>query len=94
MKKVALGLSLILILILSCTPTYIVTFSGSTGGTVSDLGGEFDEGATVTVSAQSETGYEFQGWSDGSSQNPRTIVVSENLNLTALFQKKTNNNSF
>ena len=76
------------LLLFSCTQTYIVTFSGSTGGTVSDIGGEYDEGTTVSVSAQPETGYEFTGWSDGSSQNPRTISVSQNLNLTALFGKQ------
>ena len=88
MKKVALGLSLILVFILSCKPTYIVTFSGSTGGTVSDIGGEFDEGTVISVTAQPGTGYEFTGWSDGSNQNPRTITVSENLNITALFSKQ------
>jgi hypothetical protein len=87
MKKLIYSISLLLLLS-SCTPTYIVTFSGSTGGSVSEIGGEYDEGATVSVSAQPETGYEFIGWSDGSSQNPRTISVSENLNLTALFGKQ------
>ena len=76
------------LLLFSCTQTYIVTFSGSEGGSVSEIGGEFDEGTTVSVTATPTTGYEFQGWSDGSMQNPRTITVSESLNLTALFTKK------
>ena len=83
-----LVLSLLFLLLASCTPTYIVTFSGSTGGSVSNIGGEYDEGTTVSVSAQPETGYEFVGWSDESSQNPRTITVSQNLNLTALFSRQ------
>ena len=88
MRSKLLVLSSLFLLLASCTPTYIVTFSGSTGGSVSNMGGEYDEGTTVSVSAQPETGYEFIGWSDGSSQNPRTISVSENLNLTALFGKQ------
>ena len=88
MRSKLLVLSSLFLLLASCTPTYIVTFSGSTGGSVSNMGGEYDEGTTVSVSAQPETGYEFVGWSDGSSQNPRTISVSENLNLTALFGKQ------
>lgn len=81
-------LSSLLLLLASCTQTYVVTFNGGTGGTVSDMGGEYDEGTTISVSAQPQTGYEFQGWSDGSMQNPRTITVSESLNLTALFTKQ------
>ena len=88
MRSKFLVLSSLFLLLASCTPTYIVTFSGSTGGSVSNMGGEYDEGTTVSVSAQPETGYEFIGWSDGSSQNPRTISVSQNLNLTALFSKQ------
>jgi len=88
MRSKLLVLSSLFLLLASCTPTYIVTFSGSTGGSVSNMGGEYDEGTTVSVSAQPETGYEFIGWSDGSSQNPRTISVSQNLNLTALFSKQ------
>lgn len=76
------------LLLFSCTQTYIVTFSGSEGGSVSEIGGEYDEGTTVSVTATPTTGYEFQGWSDGSMQNPRTITVSESINLTALFSKQ------
>jgi surface protein len=88
MRSKLIVLSSLLLLLTSCTQTYVVTFNGSTGGTVSDMGGEYDEGTTISVSAQPQTGYEFQGWSDGSTQNPRTITVSESLNLTALFAKQ------
>jgi ribosomal protein S9 len=87
MKKLIYSISLLLLLA-SCTPTYIVTFNGSIGGSVSEVGGEYDEGTIISVDAQPDNGYEFQGWSDGSIQNPRTITVSQNLNLTALFSKQ------
>jgi len=88
MRSKLLVLISLFLLLVSCTPTYIVTFSGSIGGSVSNPGGEYDEGTIVSVSAQPDTGYEFTRWSDGSTQNPRTISISENLNLTALFSKQ------
>ena len=88
MNRLLPFLSLLIVLLVSCTQTYIVTFQGGVGGSVSIPGGEYDEGTTVSVSAQPETGYEFQSWSDGSSQNPRTITVTESLNLTAFFNKQ------
>lgn len=88
MRTKFLLLSAVILLFTSCAQTYIVTFSGSAGGTVSDVGGEFDEGTVISVTAQPDTGYEFQGWSDGSNQNPRTITVTESLNLIAQFSKQ------
>ena len=86
MKRLLCLLSFLILA--SCTPTYIVTFSAGNGGSVSTVGGEFDEGTVVTVSANPAAEYEFVSWSDGSTQNPRTITVSETLNLTATFVKK------
>lgn len=41
---------------------------------------------TVTVSATTdEEHYHFVGWSDGSTQNPYTLVLNGNTTLTALF---------
>ena len=86
MKRLLCLLSLLILV--SCTPTYILTFTAGNGGSVSTVGGEFDEGTVVTVSATPAAEYEFVSWSDGSTQNPRTITVSETLNLTATFVKK------
>ena len=76
------------LLLFSCTPTYIVTFSAGNGGSVSTIGGEYDEGTVVSVSANPDAEYKFVSWSDGSTQNPRSITVSETINLTATFTKK------
>ena len=88
MRKSILLTSFIALLIISCTPTYMVVFSGSQGGSVSTPGGEFDEGSTVSVTAQPDAEYEFERWSDGSTQSTRTLTVLEALNLTAYFVKK------
>jgi surface protein len=87
MRQKTLVLFSFLLLSTSCTPTYIVTFSGSTGGTVSDMGGEYDEGTTVSVTARADDEYEFVSWSNGSTQNPITITVSESISITATFKK-------
>ena len=88
MRKTILLTSFIALLIVACTPTYMVVFSGSEGGSVSTPGGEFDEGSTVSVTAQPNAEYEFERWSDGSTQSTRTLTVLEAVNLTAYFVKK------
>ena len=88
-------------LILSCskdsvdpTPTpepiirYTIQFQAGTGGSVSTSGGSFDKGATISVTATPDGEYLFDSWSDGSTENPREITVTSNLNLTANFVKK------
>ena len=48
-----------------------------------------DCGTTVTIKAELKQGYEFKQWSDGNTENPRTIIVNaENAEepITAAFQ--------
>ena len=40
---------------------------------------------TVELLALDDTGFQFMGWSDGNSQNPRTIQPSADMNLEASF---------
>ena len=40
---------------------------------------------TVVIEAVPESGFQFLGWSDGNSQNPRTIQPSADMNVTANF---------
>ena len=42
-------------------------------------------GEELTITATANLGCKFASWSDGSTENPRTIVVDKNQNLTALF---------
>ena len=53
-------------------------------GTV-DGGGEYAYGTEVTITATANEGYLFSGWIDGNEENPRTIVLREDMQLTANF---------
>ena len=57
---------------------------GTTNG-----GGSYLQGTTVTISATANTGYYFQSWSDGSTENPRSVTVTNNITLTANFAPHT-----
>lgn len=64
--------------------TYVVTLSASEGGTVSGAG-TYAQNQSVTITATPNFGYEFEQWSDGNTNNPRTISVTGDLNLSASF---------
>ncbi|MBR4467964.1 MAG: T9SS type A sorting domain-containing protein [Bacteroidales bacterium] len=53
-------------------------------GTVSG-GGTYDYGATIHLTAHSNTGYVFSMWEDGNITNPRTVFVEGNATYTAVF---------
>ena len=69
-------------------PIYTVTVTSQEGGSVSTEGGEYEEGAEVTITATPEEGYEFIEWSDGEASAERIITISENQTLIAEFEKK------
>ena len=48
-------------------------------------GGTYDEGETVTLAAIPASGYHFVQWSDGNTDNPRQVTVTEDMSLTAEF---------
>ena len=78
--------------------TYTATFSagGSTyytvsayvspngAGTVTGTG-TFPAGSTTTLTAIPNSGYAFDHWNDGSTTNPRTVTVNNNMSFTAYF---------
>ena len=64
---------------------YTLTVSAGEGGTVSTEGVTYDEGTEVTITAIPGEGYEFTGWSDGSSDIEITIVLTNNLTLESLY---------
>lgn len=68
--------------------TLTVRSANESQGTVSG-GGTFDEGSTQTVRATPKTGFAFDKWSDGSTQNPRTVKLTSDLTLTASFKTAT-----
>ena len=68
--------------------TLTVRSANESQGSVSG-GGTFDEGSTQTVRATPQTGFAFDKWSDGSTQNPRTVKLTSDLTLTASFKTDT-----
>lgn len=48
-------------------------------------GGEYAEGTVATLAAIPASGYCFVQWSDGNTENPRQITVTEDVSLTAEF---------
>ena len=65
---------------------YTVTtkVNDETMGTVTGAG-EYAEGKTATLTATPNAGYKFVDWSNGSTENPLKITVTENVELTANF---------
>ena len=63
--------------------TYSITANNDTMGTVNV--GMVDCDSNVTVTATVNTGYQFNGWSDGGTDNPRTFHLTGDTNVTALF---------
>ncbi len=57
-------------------------------GTVS-AGGKFGVGEVITITATPKNYAKFVSWSDGSTENPRTITVEDNVTYIAQFAIKT-----
>ena len=49
-------------------------------------GGQFDPGTTTRIWGTPEVGYQFDKWTDGNTENPRTITVNGNATYTAVFK--------
>ena len=47
----------------------------------------YNYGTSVTLTATANDGYEFTGWSNGETANPYTFTATENITLTANFEK-------
>lgn len=64
--------------------TIIVQTADSTTATIATMPG-CDNGRTATIEATANEGFRFVMWSDSVADNPRTLVVSHDTMLTALF---------
>ena len=56
-------------------------------GTVTGSG-TYDHLAEATITATPKENYYFTSWSDGNTENPRTVVVNSDTTFTANFTKK------
>ncbi len=72
--------------------TVSITSEDNAKGTVSVTGvnsdGKAEKGSEVKATATPANGYEFEKWSDGGTNNPRTISVNDNITLKAQFSAK------
>ena len=65
------------------TPQEGVVFANTVTGS-----GTYEHGATAELTATPATGYEFVKWSNDETANPYSFEVTEDVTLTATFQKK------
>lgn len=65
-------------------PFLTTTASNDNWGTVWG-GGQFQPNTSITISAHPNLGYHFTQWSDGNTDNPRTIVLTCDTTFTAEF---------
>ena len=75
----------------SQTPKGAIINANATEGQGSIIGftsGWYTEGTQLSITAQAAEGYEFVQWSDGVTENPRSITVEDgkNINITAVFK--------
>ena len=65
---------------------YKVTILASEGGTVIGSGeGNYHYGDSIKLVAEPDEGFAFSTWSDGSTDNPRVVNVTNDIELTANF---------
>ena len=65
-----------------------ISANDPTMGSVVGSGG-YEQGTTATIAAVPAEGYRFMQWSDGNTDNPRTLTVTEDISLTAEFASAT-----
>ena len=63
------------------TPTITVTVNDATMGSASYT----LDGNTAVLTATANEGYEFTGWNDGNTENPRTVSLTSDTAFMAIF---------
>ncbi len=71
----------------SSIPSYTLTVTAGNGGSVNDVNGKYAEGTEVEITATPDNKYHFLKWSDGNTDNPRTVTMSKDMTLEAQFEK-------
>ena len=73
------------------TPTFTLSVTPGTGGTVSTSGGNYDEGTIVTITATPNNGYTFTGWSGNATgtNTSLTVTINGNTSNTGIGQAST-----
>lgn len=65
--------------------TITVNVNDPAMGTVTG-GGEFKENTQISIEAKANEGYIFVSWTDGNTDNPRSVIVTNNATYTAMFK--------
>lgn len=68
--------------------TITTNVSPANAGTVTG-GGTYYKDSSIELKAVANSGYKFSKWSDGNTDNPRTVIVTGNLSYIAQFVKST-----
>ena len=76
------------------TPWFTVNVEAGENGTVKADNGSYAWGSEIEIEATAAEGYHFLGWSDGYTDNPRSITVESDVNLTAAFEVSSYNLTF
>jgi|TARA_B110000483_G_C18115875_1_gene511605 ABC-type cobalt transport system substrate-binding protein len=85
-----------LLLIYSCSSDPVVedpvveyftlTLGSGDGGDVSSVGGVYESGESVSITATSNSENAFTGWSNGSTDNPLQITLNQNITISPIFE--------
>ena len=68
---------------------FAVNLNAGNGGSIDQTGGMIAEATELTITAKPSEGYHFKQWSDGNTDNPRNIVIENDITLTAEFDANT-----
>lgn len=71
---------------ISDTEYFELTLSAGSGGTVDQTSESYAEGTKLTITATPLEGYSFAQWSDGNTDNPRTLIINQDMTLEAEFK--------
>ena len=68
-------------------PIYTLSvIAGENGSVNTDVSGQYREGETITLTATPDEGYQFDQWSDGTTENPYVLTITGDTTLTATFK--------
>lgn len=68
------------------TYSLLITTVGSGAVSLNPAGGVYAAGTSVVATCTAQSGKDFIEWSDASTENPRTFVMSRDITITATFE--------
>ncbi len=65
--------------------TYTLTVAAGEGGSVNNAGGAYNAGTVVSLQATAQSGFRFHSWSDGNTESPRALKITQDEAFFAVF---------